>query len=262
MERLAAGLAHELTQPLTSIATDLEACATYVRAMRRAPAMVTSLIERAMGEALHAGEIVSRLRDFVQRGESRRETIDLREVVRNASRWLTRELEQHRIAIRLTLGRQVLPVAVDRVQMEQVFVNLLQNAVDAIVGARSERREVRVRASRTPKGTADVVVEDTGGGLSEVAVERAFEPFFTTKARGLGMGLAISRSAVEAHHGWLQIEPGKRGRGTTVRLALWLNLPARAGSGGTVRRASAPSADYAPARSPGTKWPARPGGPD
>ncbi len=227
IEGLAAGLAHELNQSLASIANDLEACATYVRSVSPGPDKVVTLLERATGEALRGGQIVHRLREFVQRGESRRETIDLREVVRNANRWFRREVEREQIAIRLELGREALPVTVDRIQMEQVFVNLLQNAVDTIREARSERKEVRVRTSRTTGGMAEVAVHDTGAGVSEAAVERLFEPFFTTKAHGLGMGLAICRSIVEAHHGRLAVEPGGPGAGTTVRLELSISGRAR-----------------------------------
>jgi len=222
MERLAAGLAHEINQPLNAIANDVEACAVSVRSGKVKPAKLLELLERAGAEALRAGEIVHRLRDFVQRGSPRRERVDLRELVRNATRWLVREMDQEHVVLRLELGKHALPVFADRIQIEQVFVNILQNSIDAIreTGARGE---VDVRGGRGVDGTAEIMIDDTGGGLAADAVERLFEPYFTTKAGGLGMGLAISRSIVEAHQGQLALESRVRPTGATVRVVLPLD---------------------------------------
>jgi two-component system sensor kinase FixL len=227
MERLAAGLAHELNQPLSAIANDVEACAAFVRAGKSKPARLLELLERAGTEALRAGEIVHRLREFVQRGEPRREPIDLRELVRHATRWLAREMEQEHVLLRLHLGARTLPVLADRIQIEQVFVNLFQNAVDAIRETGARRGEVEVQAARGADGMAEVVVHDTGGGLAAAAAERLFEPYFTTKSSGLGMGLAISRSIIEAHQGRLSVEPGPAGNGAAVRVTLPINAGTR-----------------------------------
>jgi two-component system sensor kinase FixL len=230
MERLAAGLAHEINQPLSAIANDVEACATSVRTGKVTPAKLLELLERAGAEALRAGEIVDRLRDFVQRRSTRREPVDLRELVRNATRWLVREMDQEHVVLRLELGRHALPVLADRIQIEQVFVNILQNSIDAIreTGAPGE---VDVQAGRGVDGMAEVMVHDTGRGLAADAVDRLFEPYFTTKAGGLGMGLAISRSIIEAHHGQLSLESRGRRTGATVRVELLLepSPPGKAG---------------------------------
>ncbi len=220
IERLAASLAHELNQPLTAIANEVEACATYVRSGKREPRRLLSLLERAGAEALRAGEIVHHLRDFVLRSEPRIESADLCEVIRNATRWLAREMEDERITLRLDLAPQGLLVHADRIQIEQVFVNLVQNAIDAIRDGGSETREIRVRTSRGEDGTAEVLVDDTGIGFAAGATARLYEPFFTTKPQGMGMGLAISRTIVELHRGRLSVEPRESGLGTTVRLVL------------------------------------------
>jgi two-component system, chemotaxis family, CheB/CheR fusion protein len=218
MERLAAGLAHELNQPLGAIANGVEACAAFVRAGNRKPGKLLELLEGAGSEALRAGEIVHRLREFVQRGEPRREPADLRELVRHATRWLVREMEQEHVTLRLHLGTHALPILADRIQTEQVFVNILQNAIDAIRETRARRGDIEVKAARA-EGMAEIVVHDTGGGLAADAVDRLFEPYFTTKTQGLGMGLAISQSIVEAHHGNLSVAPGEAGTGAIVRVA-------------------------------------------
>ena len=229
IERLAASLAHELNQPLTAIANEVEACATYVRSDKREPRRLLSLLERAGAEALRAGEIVHHLRDYVLRSEPRIESADLCEVIRNATHWLAREMEDERITLRLDLAPQGLLIYADRIQIEQVFVNLVQNAIDAIRDARGETREIRIRTSQGEDSTAEVLVDDTGIGFAAEVTARLYEPFFTTKAQGMGMGLAISRTIVELHRGRLSIEPRESGLGTTVRLVLPIGSVAEAG---------------------------------
>jgi two-component system CheB/CheR fusion protein len=226
IERLAAGLAHDLNQPLAAIANDVEACAAQVRSGKGKRGPLLELLDRAGAEALRAGEIVHRLREFVQRGQPHLEPVDLREVIRNATRWVAREVEQAHIVLRIDLGARPLSLHADRVQIEQVILNILQNAVDAIREAEGAEREVYVRTSRTADGLAEVTVYDTGCGVSEAVAERLFEAFFTTKAHGLGMGLAISRSIVEAHNGRLSVERHTPDPGTTVRLVLPMDLVA------------------------------------
>jgi C4-dicarboxylate-specific signal transduction histidine kinase len=227
IEHLAAGLAHELNQPLTAIANDLEACATYVRSGDGGSSRLLPLLDRAGAEALRAGEIVHHLREFVKRREPRLESTDLCEVVRNATRWLVRDMEHERITLRLELLPQGLQVSIDRVQIEQVLVNLMQNAIDTIREAGSETRDICIRTSRTEDGMAEVAVEDTGAGLHASAAERLYEPFFTTKPQGMGMGLAISRSIVELHTGRLSVAARVTGVGTTALFALPLESAPR-----------------------------------
>jgi two-component system CheB/CheR fusion protein len=233
IERLAAGLAHELNQPLTAIANDVEACATYVRSGKGGPRRLLALLDRAGAEALRAGEIVHHLREFVQRTEPRLEPADLSQVVRTATRWLVREMEHSRITLHFDLALEKLPILVDRVQIEQVLVNLMQNAVDAIREAGAKTREIWLRTSRSEDGMAEVAVDDTGTGVSAAAADRLYEPFFTTKPEGMGMGLAICLTIAEMHHGRLSVEPRTSGAGTTVRLILPLERGPRAVEGST-----------------------------
>jgi PAS domain S-box-containing protein len=220
IERFAAELAHELNQPLTAIANDVDTCATHIRSGKGGARRLLVLLERAGAEALRAGDIVHHLREFVTRTAPRLESVNLCDVVRNATRWLAREMEQEHIALRLDPAPQKLLVHIDRIQVEQVLVNLMQNAVDAIHEAGDGPREIRVRVSRTDDGMAEVAFDDTGAGVSAVATERLYEPFFTTKPQGMGMGLAICLTIAETHRGRLFVEPRASGRGTTVRLLL------------------------------------------
>jgi C4-dicarboxylate-specific signal transduction histidine kinase len=224
---LASGLAHELNQPLSAIANVVEACARYLRSGNAQPKKLLALLKDASTEALRASEIVEHLRGFIEKGEPQFESCDLVEIVRNVHRFLRREIEQAQIDLRLNLDTKPLPISADRIQIEQVVVNLMQNAVDAIRGSRAATKEIRVRV-RPVKGKAEVRVRDGGAGISAAAAKRLFEPFFTTKRDGLGMGLAISRSIIEAHRGRIWVERVPEGRGTMVCFALPLQPTRRA----------------------------------
>jgi two-component system, chemotaxis family, CheB/CheR fusion protein len=229
---LASGLAHELAQPLSAIANGVEACTRYVRAGKVKSAKLLALLDEASAEALRAGDIVSHLRGFIEKGKPQLERADLREIARNVPRLLGHEIESERITLRLALGHQPLPILADRIQIEQVVVNLMQNAIDVMREASGDRREIRLEA-RIVKGMAEVAVHDSGAGVSAAAAERLFEPFFTTKPTGLGMGLAISRSIIEAHQGRLWVESPGDSAGTTVRFTLPLHARERARKGRT-----------------------------
>ena len=224
---LATGLAHELNQPLSAIANGVEACARYVRSGKAKSDKLLALLDEASAEALRAGSIVEHLRHFIEKGKPQFERTDLREIARNIPRLLGREIEQSQIILRLDLHPQPLPIYADRIQIEQILVNLMQNAIDAIREAPSDHREIQLQAWAA-KGRAELAVRDTGTGVSAAATDRLFEPFFTTKAHGLGMGLAISRSIIEAHRGriWMK-QRADGGPGATVRFTLPLH-PAKA----------------------------------
>ncbi|MEO6029950.1 MAG: chemotaxis protein CheB [Candidatus Binatia bacterium] len=217
---LASGLAHELNQPLSAITNGVDACARYVRAGKGQPKLLLALLKEASAEALRAAEIVEHLRGFIQKGKPRLERSDLREIARVVPRLLARELERANVTLELDTPSRPLPILADRIQIEQVVVNLIQNAIDAVRGARGRARKIHLQVAAA-KGHAELAVTDTGSGVSAETAARLFEAFFTTKAQGLGMGLAISRSIIEAHEGRIWVEPTPEGRrGTTVRFSL------------------------------------------
>jgi two-component system sensor kinase FixL len=219
---LATGLAHELNQPLASISNLLEACAQYVRSGTADSAKLLELLADASSEAMRAAAIIAHLRAFIAKGAPQLETVDLRDVVGNIPHLLMHDLELARTELRVELSPQPLPVRADRTQIEQVLVNLIRNAIDAIDGAAGDERLV-VLGARAVKGWAEVSVRDSGPGVPPELVEKMFKPFFTTKALGLGMGLALSRSFLEAHHGRIWMENPDDGRpGVLVRFAIRL----------------------------------------
>jgi signal transduction histidine kinase len=214
-------LAHELNQPLTAIANNMEACSTYIDS--GSPDLVTlrELLDHATSEALRAGSIVHHLRAFIEKREPAAERADLRDLARDVVDLLEPETREHQVEVVLASGDSPLPIFGNRIQIEQVIVNLMRNAFDALEDGDRRKREVRVELLATSRGTAELSVLDNGIGLDPELAARLFEPFFTTKRSGLGLGLAISRSIVEAHHGRMWLEERVDGsRGTAARFEL------------------------------------------
>ena len=217
VEGVAAELAHEINQPLGAIAN----FATGLIARLRQGAEHSTLLdgaEQIAKQALRAAEVLRRLRDFTRQGAARRELMDLNALVRDAASLIEPDVRRHAVDFRLHLAAPLPPVLVDGVQVVQVILNLAMNGVEAIVaaGAPGGRLAIETRAAAT---RVELIVSDTGAGLSPAARERLFEPFFTTKQGGLGMGLSIARAIVEAHGGRLVVEP-TNGPGATFFFAL------------------------------------------
>jgi PAS domain S-box-containing protein len=221
MGTLAAELAHGINQPLAAIANDVETCAIYVRSGKATSRKLLELLEHAVAEALGASAIVNHLWEFVQKRGPHWEATNLNELVRNVACLLEREIVRSEITLRLDLAPRPIPVHADRIEIEQVLVNLIQNAIDAVCEAGSEQKQIHVQTRKTKDEMAEVTVRDTGAGVSAAAMENLFEPFLTTRPNRLGMSLPISRSIIETHHGRIWIDPrADDSRGTTVRFAL------------------------------------------
>jgi PAS domain S-box-containing protein len=201
MGGMAAELAHELNQPLGAIVNFANGTLVRLRARGIDPEIEQAIAQIA-GEGLRAGEIIRRIRDFVRQGEPRREQSDVNHLIRQAAYLVEPDARGRGIPLRFSLDPALPPVEVDRIQFEQVVVNLLRNAIDAVVADLRPDGEVLVETGRAD-GAITVTVRDTGIGLPPAAGERIFDAFFTSKRGGLGMGLSISRSIVEAHGGRL-----------------------------------------------------------
>jgi two-component system sensor kinase FixL len=214
MGEMASGLAHELNQPLTGIASFAAAGIERIRSGKTEESQLVELLERIGSEAERAGAIIHHQREFVRKGEPTLEATSLARILYGVARLLALEAARCGITLHVTAAESRLTVHADAVQIEQVLVNLVQNAIDAI---RCEGRPGDVWVQTSVAGGNMVVVEvrDTGVGLTEEVSTRMFDAFFTTKPEGLGMGLAISRSIVEAHGGrlWAARNPDT---GTTV----------------------------------------------
>ena len=230
MGELAAGLAHELGQPLTAMANTLAACTATVRRGEAPPRALLPLLKEATGQAVRAGQIIRNVRDLVRKEPPRRARVDVRQLVENAMRLVHGDLTEHRIELHLALGDKPLPVRVSSIEIEQVLLNLMQNAIESIRRANRKSRRIGVSAVSTSPETVEIVVRDSGTGITDAVAHQIFEPFFTTKPNGLGMGLAICRTIVEAHGGRLSVVPVKSGPGSAIRFTIPLERqPGRSG---------------------------------
>jgi PAS domain S-box-containing protein len=199
MQSMAAGIAHEINQPLT-------ATVAYLRALRRLfemkpeqrPTSIAETLERALAQIMRAGEIVSRLRSFIAHGEPDKFPLSVHELIQNAFDEAGQAMKEEQIKATLRLNAAQDSVLADKVQIVQVLVNLITNAAEAMESV--PRRELEI-ATTSCAGEIRIDVIDTGVGLSEKAKSSLFEPFETTKPSGMGVGLSISRVIIEAHHG-------------------------------------------------------------
>ena len=199
---MASAIAHEVNQPLSAIANYLKGSRMLLGRDELDRDKVADAVERASAEALRAGEIIRRLRDFVARGETERNIESLSKLIEEASALALVGAKQHGVRVTMAFDPEADRVLVDRVQIQQVVLNLIRNAMDSMI--QSSEKSLSVTVERNSDGRALVQVTDTGPGISDSAMERLFEPFFTTKAAGMGVGLSISRTIVEAHGGHLR----------------------------------------------------------
>lgn len=218
MGQMASALAHELNQPLTAIINYVQACRRMLAAPEPpAPDRVQEIMDRAVTQASRAGQIIHRMRQFIQKGETERQLESINKVVEEASALALVGAKESGILVRMELSPDLPPVLIDRIQIQQVVLNLVRNSMEAL--AASERRELTIRTGRSGDAQVEVAVSDTGPGLSEDVSRQLFQPFVTTKAKGMGLGLSISRSIIDAHGGRLAAVPNAPG-GATFRFAL------------------------------------------
>jgi two-component system sensor kinase FixL len=232
--QMASALAHELNQPLAAIVN-------YVQAARRllqsggapVPTKVSDAMDKAVAQAARAGEIIRHLRTFISKGDSEHSTEDLNKVVEEATALGLVGAKESGVSVRWALNHSALPVIVDKVQIQQVVFNLVRNSIEAMA-EHPLPHDLLVSTKLADEGTAEVAVSDTGPGLATKVQAQLFQPFITTKEKGMGLGLSICRSIIDAHGGRLWATPNAE-RGVTFRFTLPL-----AGATGTDSEASAP----------------------
>jgi C4-dicarboxylate-specific signal transduction histidine kinase len=215
---MAASLAHQLSQPLAAIATYTRACLRTVRSGNLDVATLTHALERVANQADHAGEFVRHLRQFLVHGEQHRATADINDLVHDVLFLCESEMKAAEVTLELKLAAHLPTVLVDRAQIEQVLLNLVRNALDALKQMPPPRRRLTVKTA-VRRSQLEVSVSDTGPGLPGDMLCNPFQPFRTTKPHGLGLGLTISRSLIEAHQGELWAKPNAE-RGTTFTFVL------------------------------------------
>jgi len=206
---MASNLAHELNQPLGAITNYARGCTRRLEAGMGSPDELIEVTRAIAAQAERAGQIIARIRNFVRKRASLMEPMDINEAVRAAAALCEARARGDGISLTLSLADGLPPVLADSVQIEQVVLNLIKNALDAMTGLPPDGG-VTVRSGRDAEGQVEVLVADRGHGLPEEARHRLFDPFFTTKAEGMGLGLSICRTILESHGGhlWASDHPG------------------------------------------------------
>jgi two-component system sensor kinase FixL len=206
---MASALAHELNQPLTAATNFMQGCLVLLKRDPVDTERLEKVIAQSAEQTLRAGQIIRRLRDFVSKGEAERRIESLPKILEEAGALAMVGAREQSVRLRYQLDPTVNLVIADKVQIQQVALNLIRNAVEAMED--SPRKDLVVGARPIPGAMVDVWVSDRGHGLSEEAAERLFQPFVTTKSQGMGIGLSISRTIIEAHGGRIWAEPNPAG---------------------------------------------------
>ena len=211
MGEMASGMAHELNQPLTAL---VSYCGTALKMVREIPALpegLVDILERASGQAHRAGDVIHHLREFVSKGSNNKSRIVLDNLVQGVIDFISWELRNTDIQLAFLPASLEREVSVDKVQIEQVLINLIRNSVEAIRQAGISDGRVDIATRPTVDGSIEVSVADNGPGIDPAVADSLFEPYQTSKESGMGMGLSISRSIIEAHDGKLWAEQRQQG---------------------------------------------------
>jgi PAS domain S-box-containing protein len=216
---LTASIAHEVNQPLAAVVANAEACLRWLD--RESPDLVAARrsVEWVINDSCRASEVIRRVRALAKKSDIEKVPLDVNDVVREAVVLVQRELSSQLISLRTELAPSLPMILGDRVQLQQVIINLVMNGIEAMQPVTDRQRELVIRSDQDEMRRVHVSVTDCGVGISAEIANRLFNAFFTTKSSGMGMGLSICRSIVEAHEGRLSISPNE-GPGTTVQFVL------------------------------------------
>ncbi|MEY9244779.1 PAS domain S-box-containing protein [Bradyrhizobium elkanii] len=222
---LTTSIAHEVNQPLAAIISNADACLGWMG--REAPNLsaARSSVEWIIEDAIRASEVIRRIRALAKKGDIEMVPLNINELVKEVIALVTRELVSHRVTLRTELTAGLPTILGDRIQLQQVIINLVMNGIEAMDAVTDRTRELLIQSSKDDLGHIQLAVTDCGVGIAEIDADRVLDPFFTTKSSGLGMGLSICRSIVEAHGGRLSMVH-KNGPGATFQFALPLHKEA------------------------------------
>lgn len=216
---LTASIAHEVNQPLAAVVANADACVAWLA--RQSPNLVEAraAAERATQGATRASEVIVRIRSLITKATPEKTRVQINEIISDTVALAEGQASRNGVAIDTDLATDLPPALGDSIQLQQVILNLLMNGIEAMTGASDKPRRLVIRSSVPAAGQIGVSVEDSGIGVSPETMPRLFEPFFTTRSKGMGMGLPISRSIIEAHGGklWAESTPGQ---GSTFQFTL------------------------------------------
>jgi len=216
---LTASIAHEINQPLAAVITNADACLNW---LDRDPPDIDAArrsVEWIVEDGNRTSEVIKRVRALAKKTDIEKSLLDITDVANEALTLVQRELSSHGVVLKLTLAPDPPRILGDRVQLQQVIINLVINAVEAMESITDRPRQLTIRSGRHEADNVFLSVADSGVGIPEADAERMFTPFFTTKSSGMGMGLSICRSIVEAHEGRLSSFRNEE-NGATFRFVL------------------------------------------
>jgi signal transduction histidine kinase len=219
MGQLAASIAHEVNQPIGATVTNAQAALRWLGARTPDLDEVREALDQIVRDGKRAGDVVSRIHALVKKAPERRELFDLNDAILEVVAVTRSEVLRHGVSLQTHFATGLPRVQGDRTQVQQVILNLILNAVEAMNGSRAGERELLIRTRRDGSDAVLVAIRDSGPGLDPTNMDRVFEPFYTTKAAGMGMGLAICRSIIDAHGGRLWAAANKP-RGAVFRFTL------------------------------------------
>jgi two-component system sensor kinase FixL len=208
---MSAGIAHELNQPLTAVANYAQACDRLLGLPDPDIEEVREALQQITAQAVRAGDIIRRLRALARNDVTKREPTDINLLVSELTQLIQLEAKVHDVRYELDLAPRLARVEVDRLQVQQVVLNLVRNALEALGEVIRTPRQVIVRTQQSSDGWAEIAVCDNGPGISQSIAPRLFDPFCTTKAYGIGLSLAISRTIIKSHQGSLDHRPNTPG---------------------------------------------------
>ena len=205
---MASGLVHEINQPITAINLYTEACLAQVRGHGPKTVEIGEILEKIAAQSARASAIIQKIRRFARQGKSQYARVRIHELLEEITDFLDLEAHRHAIRINYDASPELPPVLADGLQVQQVILNLVRNAIDAMSDSLSAR--IIVITARFDQEVVEIVVQDTGPGLNPDAISQLLHPFFTTKPNGLGLGLSISQTIISAHGGrlWATTDPG------------------------------------------------------
>jgi C4-dicarboxylate-specific signal transduction histidine kinase len=219
MGELAASIAHEVNQPLAAIVTNANACLRWLAGESPNLDEARQTARRIIRDGNRAGDVIGRIRTLLKKTGTEKELLDMNQVIREVVALAEGEVRRNGVALRTELAGDLPPILADRVGLEQVVLNLIMNAIEAMSAIGDRPRELVIRTQSGEVDQVRVTVQDSGIGLDPQCMGRIFDAFYTTKSQGMGMGLAISRSIVEAHGGRIWATPNS-GPGETFQFTL------------------------------------------
>jgi PAS domain S-box-containing protein len=225
MGELTASLAHEVNQPIAAAVTDANTCLRWLNRENPDLEEARQAASRVVKDATRAAEVISRTRLLFKKGSLQWELVDMNEIIREMLAWMISDMSRRSIAVRLELGEDLPQIIGDRVQLQQVLMNLMVNGIDAMKDS-DGTRELAIKSRPGENGQILVSISDTGVGLPAEQADKIFNAFFTTKPNGTGMGLRISRSIIESHGGRLWASDNSP-RGASFHLTLPIQAEAR-----------------------------------